>query len=161
MTDWSQFTQDKPAPTQNIDWSQFRPLTEEEKKPNRTLAGTVKDVGITALKGAIGVPEAAVGLADLVSGGHVGKFLENEGGTVGFRPKEAKQFLDENYSDAQKAANANVAKEKGFLPTLGVMAQNPSTIATTIGESLPSMLAGGAVGRGLVGAAKLAPYLAG
>jgi hypothetical protein len=158
MTDWSQFTQDKPAaPTQTIDWSQFRPLTEEEKKPKRTLAGTVKDVGITALKGAIGVPEAAVGLADLVSGGHAGKALEK----VGFKPALAKSILNENYSDAQKAANAEVDKAKGFLPTLGAMAQNPSTIATTIGESLPSMLAGGAVGRGLVGAAKLAPYLAG
>jgi hypothetical protein len=164
MTDWSKFTADAPTATQSVDWSKFE-IDKPEAKPKRTLAGTVKDVGITALKGAIGVPEAAVGLADLVSGGHVGKFLENEGGAVGFRPKQAKELLDENYSDAQKAAQAKVSNAQGFMDTAKAAIENPSTIATAIGESLPSMFAGGLVGRGVGAAAKLgkeaAPYLAG
>ena len=36
--------------------------------PPRTAGGTLKDVGITALKGAIGLPEAAVGIADIATG---------------------------------------------------------------------------------------------
>jgi hypothetical protein len=117
-----------------------------------------KDAGISALKGAISVPEAAVGLADIVSGGAAGKYLES----VGFRPGEAKQILNDYYSDAQKAANQKVADTKGFLPTIGAMAQNPSTIIQTGIESLPSMGAGGAIGRGALALApKIGAALAG
>ncbi len=43
---------------------------------DRTIGGTAKDVGITLLKGAIGLPEAAVGLLDLPTMGYAGKLLE-------------------------------------------------------------------------------------
>ncbi len=122
-------------------------------KPTETTAmDRLKDVGISALKGAIGVPEAAVGLADIVTGGYAGKGAE----ALGFRPAEAKAALNEQYSDAQKAANQRVADAKGFLPTVGAMVSNPSTILQTGIESLPSMGAGGVVGRG---ALALAPKI--
>jgi hypothetical protein len=122
-------------------------------KPTETTAmDRLKDVGISALKGAIGVPEAAVGLADIVTGGYAGKGAE----ALGFRPAEAKAALNEQYSDAQKAANQRVADAKGFLPTVGAMVSNPSTILQTGVESLPSMGAGGVVGRG---ALALAPKI--
>src|ERR1700752_4951090 len=46
-------------------------------KPEETsLLQRAGDVGISALKGAIGVPEAAIGLADIVTGGYAGKGAE-------------------------------------------------------------------------------------
>lgn len=128
------------------------------EQPSRTFGGTAKDIGITALKGAMGVPEAAVGLADIPTGGRVGKFLEEK---VGFRPKEAKDILSQYTSPAQKFAQEQVGQAKGFGDTLLTSLQYPSTIASSVGESLPAMGAGGVVGRGLGMIPKVAPYVAG
>ena len=130
------------------------PAPEEE---GRTIGGTIKDVGISALKGAIAVPEAAVGLADLVTGGYAGKLLENEGGAVGFRPKQAKAALDEGYSAPQKAAFARVQAAEGLGDTFMAAVQNPSVIGQSVVESLPLMGAGGVLARGGLA---LAPRLA-
>lgn len=130
------------------------PAPEEE---GRTIGGTIKDVGISALKGAIAVPEAAVGLADLVTGGYAGKLLENEGGAVGFRPKQAKAALEEGYSPAQKAAFQRVQAAEGLGDTFMAAVQNPSVIGHSVVESLPLMGAGGVLARGGL---SLAPRLA-
>jgi hypothetical protein len=114
---------------------------------SRTLGGTLKDIGISALSGAVGVPEAAVGLADMVSGGAAGRGLES----VGFRPKEAKQFLQDNYSEPQRAAFRSVEQADGFMGKLGAAVTNPSTIAHSVIESLPVMGAGGVIGRAVAG----------
>jgi hypothetical protein len=103
------------------------------------------DYGISALKGAIAVPEAAVGLADIVTGGRAGKAAEE----VGFRPREAKEILDTYLSPEQQTANKAVADAKGFLPTISAAVKNPSTIAQTVVESVPSMLGGGVIARGV------------
>jgi hypothetical protein len=130
----------------------------EAKGYDRTLGGSVIDSGVTLLKGAIGLPEAFVGLADIPTLGYAGKILEQ----AGYRPKEAKAILDTYLSEAQQYANRQVKETKGFLPTIGAALQNPSTIATAVGESLPQMLGGAAVARGILKAAPaLSPYLAG
>ena len=132
----------------------------------RRIAG---DGIVTAVKGAIGVPEAAVGLADLATGGRVGKFLENEGGAIGFRPEEAKKYLDTLYSPEQQAAFRAVQQAANPTDSLGqriidtgaAAIRNPSTIVHAVGESLPSMAAGGVVGRGVMaGAAAMSPAIA-
>ena len=115
----------------------------------RTVGGTAKDVGITLLKGAIGLPEAAVGLLDLPTMGYAGKLLEQ----AGFKPKEAREILDTYLSEAQQAANRKVREAQGFLPTAKAALQNPSTILTTAGESLPQMLGGAGIARGLLSVA--------
>jgi len=119
----------------------------DAKGYDRTVGGTALDAGITLLKGAIGLPEAAVGLLDIPTMGYAGKLLEQ----AGFKPKEAKEILDTYLSEAQQAANRKVRETKGFFPTIGAALQNPSTIATSVGESLPQMLGGAAVARGLLG----------
>lgn len=130
----------------------------QEKQPERTFGGSVVDAGVTFLKGAIGLPEAFVGLADIPSGGTIGKLLED----AGYKPKEAKEILDTYLSEAQQYANRQVKETKGFLPTIGAALQNPSTIATAVGESLPQMLGGAGVARGILKAAPgVAPYIAG
>ena len=70
----------------------------QEKQPDRTVSGSVIDAGVTALKAAIGLPEAFLGLADIPSGGTIGKFLED----AGYKPKEAKEILDTYLSEAQQ-----------------------------------------------------------
>lgn len=125
---------------------------------DRTLGGSVVDTGVTFLKGAIGLPEAFVGLADIPTLGYAGKLLEQ----AGYRPKEAKAILDTYLSEAQQYANRQVKETKGFLPTIGAALQNPSTIVTAVGESLPQMIGGAGVARGILkGAPGLSPYLAG
>lgn len=123
----------------------------------RTVLGTLGDVGITALKGVIAVPEAAVGLADLVSGGAAGQALEN----VGFRPREAKAMLDEGYSAPQKEAFRRVQAAEGLGDTFMEALSNPSVIGHSVVESVPLMGAGGVVARGAMAVApKIAPVVA-
>lgn len=125
---------------------------------DRTLGGSTIDAGVTLLKGAIGLPEAFVGLADIPTLGYAGKLLEQ----AGYRPKEAKAILDTYLSEAQQYANRQVKETKGFVPTIGAALQNPSTIVTAVGESLPQMIGGAGVAKGLLKVAPgLAPYLAG
>ena len=123
----------------------------------RTLTGTLGDVVVTAVKGAVGLPQAGVGLLNLPTGGYAGKGLK----WLGVDFDEAQKILDSMYSPAQQQANFAVNEARGFVDTLGTMLSNPSTIATTVGESLPQMLGGAALGRGLLAMMpKLAPWLA-
>ena len=130
----------------------------KQESPDRSVSDAVLDSGITLLKGTIGLPEAFVGLADIPSRGAIGKFLERSG----YKPKEASAILDSYLSEAQQAANRKVSEAKGFVPTIQASLQNPSTIATAIGESLPQMIGGAGVARGLLKAAPaLGPAIAG
>lgn len=130
-----------------------------KKKRERDIADVTGDVLVTAAKGAVGLPQALAGLADIPTGGRVGKALEE----VGYRPEEAKQLLDTWYSPAQQEANREVREADGFMPTLKAAIENPSVIATTVGESIPQMLGGAAVARGVMAATagKVAPWAAG
>jgi predicted RNA methylase len=146
---------DQDTPTKNATLKPFDGTLDGEESSIVRRAG---DYGISALKGAIAVPEAAVGLADIVTGGEAGKVAEE----VGFRPKEAKQILDSYLTPEQQAANRKVHEAEGFVDTVKESVKNPSTIAHTIVESVPSMLGGGAIARGITKVApKVAPYVAG
>ena len=57
----------------------------------RGLKGWAQDIGATAVKGAIAVPEIAVGLADMVTGGHAGRAAEG----LGLRFKEAREIAND------------------------------------------------------------------
>lgn len=122
--------------------------------PARGFGGWARDVAATAVKGAIAVPEMVVGLADIPTGGRVGKFLENEGGAVGFRPKQAKEIVNEWHSDATKEAQRKFQQADGFVDKAVTAIQNPSNIFVSVGESIPSMLAGGVMGRGALATAR-------
>jgi hypothetical protein len=129
-------------------------ISAPDAQPARTLGGTIKDIGVSALQGAVAVPEAAVGLADIATGGKVGKALEQGfavgGINVGFRPEEAQQALQDQYSDPQKAAFQKVQDADGIVGKTVAAVTNPSTIAHSVIQSLPSMAAGGLVGRGIL-----------
>ncbi len=133
---------DKPADSGGNFWDGDQ---EASPKPSGILR-RIGDQGLKLAQGVVGVPEAAVGVADLVSNGQVGKAVED----AGLRFKDAKQVLGEYMSPEQKAADAEVQNAKGFMPTLGAMVANPSTIVGSAVESAPSMLVGGAASRGLM-----------
>lgn len=105
------------------------------------------DTGVSLLKGAVAVPEAAVGVANIVSGGLAGKYAEQ----AGFRPKEAKAMLDEMYSPEQKAANQYVQEGDGFIDTIKRGIERPSVIGQSVAESLPSLPVAAARGIGAAG----------
>jgi hypothetical protein len=113
--------------------------------PSGVLRRAVGDPLTSIARGVVAVPQAAVGIADLVTSGQAGKVAEE----LGFRPEEAKKIIgDTLYSPEAKAAQQAVDSADGFLPTLGAIAENPSVIVNKAAESIPSMLAGGVVGRG-------------
>ena len=119
------------------------------------VAGHAKDAGLHLLKGAISVPELAVGLADIPTGGRVGKLLENEGGLVGFRPKEAKGILSRYHTEQYKQQQQDFADADGILGKAKVAVQNPSLITGTLLESAPAIGAGGVGARGIMAATRL------
>ena len=139
---------------------QYKAAVEKRKQetPARSISDAALDTGITLLKGAIGLPEAFVGLADIPALGRVGKFLEDSG----YKPREAKEILDTYLSEGQQAANRKVREAKGFFPTIQAALENPSTIATAVGESAPQMVGGAGIARGFLKAAPaVAPFVAG
>lgn len=142
---------------ENIDTNQqpaLKPFTGALDGEKKGVIGHLKDTGLSALKGAIAVPELAVGIMDVMSDGATGKILENKNGTVGFRPKEAKQALGDLHTDQYKAQQqefADAGKDGNWVDKVvdktKVALTNPSLIANTVVESVPSMLAGGVLGR--------------
>ncbi len=152
--DWSkQFKNQSDNSSKNpweMNWGKQEPQKQEEKG----FLGQAQDAGVSLLKGVVAVPETIVGLADIPTGGQVGKFIEEK---TPIQFKQAKDALNDlhtdqykkqqkQFSEAGQNEDSLVAKviEKGK-----VALSNPSMIFNTVVESAPSMLAGGAVGRGL------------
>lgn len=125
------------------------------KSTSRSASDYARDAAAWTVKGAIAVPEAAVGLADLATGGRVGKFLENEGGMVGFRPKPAREAVNEWHSDATKEAQRKFQEAEGLGGKFKAAVENPSNIVGAVVESLPAMGAGGVAARALGAATRL------
>lgn len=144
---------------ENIDTNQqpaLKPFTGALDSEKKGVIGHLKDTGLSALKGAVAVPELAVGIMDVMSDGATGKTLENKDGAIGFRPKEAKQALGDLHTDQYKAQQqefADAGKDGNWVDKVvdktKVALTNPSLIANTVVESVPSMLAGAVLGRAL------------
>lgn len=110
----------------------------------------VGDLGLSGVKGAIGMVEAGVGVLDLGTEGSAGYLAEQ----VGFEPAVAKQVLDTWYSAPQQQAFANVREAQGVLGKARAALENPSVIVHSIVESAPTMAASAAAARA-VGASPL------
>ena len=136
---------------------------------SKTGSDYAQDAAVALGKGIVAVPQAAAGLVDLVDagaqfvtgqdvqGGRFTKALEDVG--VGF--KETQDTMGGWFSDATQrqmqglAALPGMSTEKSLgdnLSSLGQTAKyvmdNPSLALNTIIESIPSIAAGGVVGRG-------------
>lgn len=130
-------------------------LLKDAPSQARGFTGVARDLAAWGVKSAIGVPELAVGLADIPTGGRVGKFLENKDGAVGFRPKQAREAVNEWHSDATKDAQRKFQEAEGIGGKLQAAIENPSNIAGGVIESLGAMGAGGLAARGLLAGTRL------
>lgn len=128
-------------------------------KKKRTAGDIARDVGVVGLKGLQGLQQSIIGLADLTTGGNVGLALEKYAGIDGERTQKQ---LNAMYSDPQQEANRNLSDAKGFTGKISAALENPSTILTTVGESVPQMIGGAGIARGVMAASKVvAPWAAG
>ena len=130
-------------------------LLKDAPSQARGFTGVARDLAAWGVKNAIGVPELAVGLADIPTGGRVGRFLENKDGAVGFRPKQAREAVNEWHSDATKDAQRKFQEAEGIGGKLQAAIENPSNIAGGVIESLGAMGAGGLAARGLLAGTRL------
>lgn len=142
------------APDENTAWAwanqhheaaSVPPPKEESGIARRALADPL--VGLA--QGVIGFPESLVGLANIPTMGYAGKAAES----LGFRPREAKEFLQQFKSPEQQEAERQVSQAEGFVGTLKKAAEYPSAVSNVVMESAPSMLGGAALARGIVGKA--------
>lgn len=143
----------KPSSSEQPDTKPWEDFGGETKPAPKGFMGHARDLGLSVLQGAIGVPEAAVGLADIPTGGAVGKAMENEGGAFGFRPKQAREYLDTLKTDGTQQQKREFEQADGVIGKTAYALQNPSLVANAVAESLPMMGAGGVIGRGIVAAA--------
>lgn len=115
--------------------------------PIETYRESAKDLSLAIGKGLIGAPEFIVGIADMASGGQVGKSLEDNG--VNFQ--EAKDWLTSRQTSEEQA----IAKERETEPTFGgtvrQMAMHPLSTLNVAAESLPASYVGGRIGGAVQG----------
>jgi hypothetical protein len=152
---WKQGASPVESSSPGGDWWKAGAKPVEPESPGRSATDYVRDAAAWAAKGAVAVPEAVVGLADIATGGRAGKLLENEGGAVGFRPKQAREAINEWHSDATKEAQRKFQEAEGLGGKFQAAIENPSNIVGAVVESLPAMGAGGVVARGLGAATRL------
>lgn len=140
---------------------------EPQKQEEKGLLGHAQDAGVSLLKGVVAVPETLIGLSDIPSGGRTGKFLEEH---TPIQFKQTKDILNDwhtdQYKEQQKQFNEAGQNEDSLLGKVvekgKVALSNPSMITNTVVESAPSMVLGGAIGRGLGLASKaIKPIVAG
>ena len=166
---WSQPSQAQPNDANvnkkpwEMDWGQQEP----QKEQSKGVIGHAQDAGVSLLKGVVSVPETLVGLADIPTGGRVGKFLE-ENTPIQF--KQTKDIVNDwhtdQYKEQQRQFNEAGSDKDSLVDKVidkgKVALSNPSMILNTVVESAPSMLAGGAAARGIGMAAKgVSPVVAG
>lgn len=143
------------------------------RKTGRPLALVAGDLGVeipkqnsglmgdtfTALKsGAQQVPGMITGLVDIPFGlagaDHpISKGWDYIGEATGFQPGSWSRDTQREYSPGTVAARSAVDAAEGFWDTAGAFATNPRAAYVAGVESVPSMVAGGVAGRGLMAVA--------
>lgn len=142
-------------------------------KQNKGIAG---DLVTDVKRGIQQIPGIATGLLDIPIGAatgeaYAGKAADALGDITGFKPSQWAKDAEAEYSPGRQAASRNVNQAwednatpfadaaDGDLRGIGQIAkayiQNPQHTLGSVVESLPSMVAGGVVGRGLAAGSKL------
>ena len=138
--------------------------TTTDVAPDATFGEDLKDIGISATQGVLGLKEGVTGIADIPTFGMAGKGVAAvERAIFGGTSQEAKEKLQRLKSAEAQQEEKEIAETKGFVPTLKAYAERPGALAGVITESVPSMLGGAGIARGIVAttAKKVAPLIAG
>ena len=124
--------------------------------PKTSIARDIGDVGLSLAQGVVGLPDIVTGLADIPTGGRVGKGVEEaEKAVFGGTTQDVRAYLQKLKSERQQANEANVSKvfeEQGVGAGIKEAITNPGVILGTVAESVPSMLGGAGIARGVAGA---------
>lgn len=162
---FDQFDTAESRPSGNL-FDQFDAPMAEQAKQNSGLAG---DLATDIKRGVQKLPGALTGLADIpvaaVTGErYVSRAADALGEATGFQPGKWAEAAANEYSPRRKAGAEAIERAwqgGGAADIAGAYLSNPGNIAGLVAESLPSMVAGGLVGRAaLAGAARLAPSAA-
>lgn len=142
-------------------WSEYgsKPDAAPSPKQNTSLVG---DLGTDLKRGVQKLPGIATGLADIPVAAITNKRFVDEtadklGEVTGFQPSQWAEEARDEYSPERQAGSAEIdqAWEDGSaMDVAGAYASNPGNVAGLVAESLPQMLAGGALGRGALAAAR-------
>lgn len=130
--------------------TKFDPST--AKAVDKGFGGHVRDLGASLMGGLASVPDVAVGVADLYSGGRAGKAVDNL--SDNFKLGDGRKYWQDQKTDHAKVQSQEFSDAEGIVDKTKVALSNPSMIANTVVESLPSMALGGLAGRGLNVASK-------
>jgi hypothetical protein len=120
------------------------------KEESSLIRRGIGDPLVSLAKGTlIGIPETAIGLANIPTMGYAGKGIDVAAKAIfGGGLKEAGEAMDKALlSPETQAAKQKVSEAEGFVPTITTALQNPSAIISTIAESAPSMVGGAGIGR--------------
>lgn len=102
----------------------------------------VGDFGRSVARGGVGVGDAVMGMAGMLSGGRIPQAL-------GYNTSGVRQHMDQADTPERQASRQALEKAQGFGGTLQALADNPGNIPHLIAESVPSMVGGGMAGRGI------------
>lgn len=122
------------------------------KAVDKGFGGHIRDLGASLMGGLASVPDVAVGVADLYSGGRAGKAVDNL--SDNFKLGDGRKYWQDQKTDHAKVQSQEFADAEGIIDKTKVALSNPSMITNTVVESLPSMALGGLAGRGLNVASK-------
>lgn len=125
--------------------------SEPEVEKSKGFGGHVRDIGASLAAGAASLPDVAIGIGDILTGGTVGKTVEDSGL---YTPGSGREYWADKKTDQAKAQSQKFSDAEGIIDKTKVALTNPTLITNTVAESLPTMVAGGLVGRGLSTATK-------
>lgn len=120
-------------------------------KVDKGVGGHLKDFGASLASGAASLPDIAIGIGDLYSGGRAGKAIEDSGI---YTPGSGSDYWRDKKTINSKAQDQQFAAAEGIVDKAKVALTNPTMISNAVGESLAPMAAGGLVGRGINVASK-------
>lgn len=138
--------QQQPNYAELVEVDSAQPNYAELVEVNKGIGGHLKDFGASLASGAASLPDIAIGIGDLYTGGRAGKAIEDSGV---YNPGSGSDFWRDQKTINAKAQEQEFAAADGILEKTGVALSNPTMITNAIGESLAPMVAGGMVGRGL------------
>lgn len=142
--------------TSLVDPFESQPLTmpTQPSESSSVLRRAVGDPAVALAQGVVGLPQGIIGIPDLLTGGRIGKAIEDY---TPIQFKETQGIIGKLYSPEAKLAQKRVSEAQGFVPKVIESVKNPSVIVSSALQSAPSMVGGGAMARGVV---KLVPRVA-
>lgn len=143
--------QQQPNYAELVEVGSEQPNYGELVEVNKGIGGHLKDFGTSLASGAASLPDIALGIGDLYTGGRVGKAVEDSGV---YTPGSGSDFWRDQKTINAKAQEQEFAAADGILEKTGVALSNPTMITNAIGESLAPMALGGLAGRGINVASK-------